>query len=497
MTFVVDAHTGRSLSEYAESAHLVSAVQGLQMEAQAVIPRLEGRTVWMVNSTAEGGGVAEMLPTMITLLRDLGIHTEWVVIESDEPRFFDLTKRIHNMLHGAGGSDFGPDDRALFEAVNRANAAFLRQRVRPGDVLIVHDPQPVPLASILKEDVDIVTVWRCHIGLDEETPTTRAAWEFLRPYVDSYEHTVFSAPDYVPGFCSGHASIIYPGIDPLSHKNRELGLHRTIGVLANSGMATAPGPLVMPAYDSPAHRLSGDGDFKPANEPEDLGLLTRPIVTQISRWDSLKGFEYLLDAFAQYKTRLHAGAWSEDPVHRTRQGLVRLVLAGPDPESIQDDPEAIGVLDDMRARYTALDPDVQQTIAILALPMRSLLENALMVNALQRASSIVVQNSLREGFGLTIAEAMWKRVPVLSNERACGPRQQIRDTIDGRLIADPRDTEEIITVLDDMLADATSRTTWARNAQRHVHEKFLVFSQLCEWMRLFARRSTEHAILPV
>jgi trehalose synthase len=466
------------------------------MEAQAAVQRLEGRTVWMVNSTAEGGGVAEMLPTMITLLRDLGIATEWAVIESDEPRFFELTKRLHNLVHGEGNPELGPEDREIFEAVNRENAVFLKERVKPGDVLIVHDPQPIPLASMLKEDLDILAVWRCHIGLDEDTPQTRAAWDFLRPYLDGYEHTVFSAPDYVPTFCAGHASIIYPGIDPLSHKNRELGLHRTIGVLANSGMATAPGPLVMPEYDSLAHRLSSEGDFKPANEADDLGLITRPIVTQISRWDSLKGFEYLLDAFAQYKTRLHAGAWSDDPVHRTRQELVRLVLAGPDPESIQDDPEAIDVLADMRARYMALAPDVQQSIAILALPMRSLLENALMVNALQRASSIVVQNSLREGFGLTIAEAMWKRVPVLSNDRACGPRQQIRDTVDGRMIADPQDTEEILTVLDDMLADAPSRTTWARNAQRHVHEKFLVFSQLCEWMRLFARRSGDHAILP-
>ena len=97
MTFVVDADTGRRLSDYAEFAHLVAAVQGLQLEAQAVVPRLKGRTVWMVNSTAEGGGVAEMLPTMITLMRDLGIATEWAVIESDEPRFFELTKRLHNL----------------------------------------------------------------------------------------------------------------------------------------------------------------------------------------------------------------------------------------------------------------------------------------------------------------------------------------------------------------------------------------------------------------
>jgi trehalose synthase len=128
--------------------------------------------------------------------------------------------------------------------------------------------------------------------------------------------------------------------------------------------------------------------------------------------------------------------------------------------------------------------------------MESVHENALMVNALQRASSIVVQNSLREGFGLTIAEAMWKRVPVLSNDRACGPRQQVRDTVDGRMIDDPEDPETLIAALDEMLTSVQKRAVWAGNAQRHVHDRFLVFAQLCEWMRLFARRSGAYAVVP-
>lgn len=495
MAFLVDVDTGRGLSDFESVAHLVSAVQALKMHAQPVVPRLRERTLWMVNSTAQGGGVAEMLPTMITLLRDLGIKTEWVVIESTEPRFFELTKTIHNLIHGEGDPQLDADDRALFEAVNRENAEEVKTWVRPGDVLIVHDPQPAPLAGILKEDLDVFAVWRCHIGLDDENTATRAAWEFLRPYLDAYEHTVFSAPDYVPPFCAGRASVIHPGIDPLSNKNRELGLHRTIGVLANSGLAVAPGPLVAAPYETQAERLSPDGTFQPAGETDDFGLLTRPIVTQISRWDRLKGFGPLMDAFAQYKTRLLDGGWSDDPGTRIRQELVRLVLAGPDPASIQDDPEALLVLEDIQKQYAGLSPDVQETIAIFALPMVSLAENALMVNALQRASSIVVQNSLREGFGLTIAEAMWKRVPILSNDQACGPRQQVRDTVDGRMIENPEDTATLAAMLDEMLTDGKNRVLWARNAQRHVHERFLVFAQLCEWMRLFARRSGAQAVL--
>jgi trehalose synthase len=163
---------------------------------------------------------------------------------------------------------------------------------------------------------------------------------------------------------------------------------------------------------------------------------------------------------------------------------VRLVLAGPDPAAIQDDPEAREVLDELRAAYRALPPAIRDDIAILLLPMHSLEENALMVNALQRASTIVAQNSLREGFGLTIAEAMWKRIPVLSNSRACGPRQQVRDGLDGRLVADPENPLELHQALVDMLMDPVRLERWGHSAQRRVHEHFLVFGQLRAWGRL-------------
>ncbi|HSM15646.1 MAG TPA: glycosyltransferase [Gemmatimonadales bacterium] len=487
MAITVEVNAPNHLSDFALVADLAAAVQTLQLDAGPVLANLRERTLWMVNSTPQGGGVAEMLPTMITLLRDLDCNVEWVVIESDEPRFFDLTKRIHNLVHGDGAPGFDQSDRELFEKVNRENAAFLKSKVRAGDILIVHDPQPMPLAAMLKEAVEVFAIWRCHIGLDQETPATRSAWEFLEPWAGAYDHAIFSAPDYIPPSFTGRATIIRPGIDPLSPKNRQLGLHKTAGVLANAGLAVAPGPLVTPPYQWQAERLSPDGRFVPATERGDFGLFTRPIVTQISRWDRLKGFEPLLQAFAHYKARLAKGGWSKDPVHRVRQELVRLVLAGPDPASIQDDPEGRDVLESLRALYAGLPPAIQDDIAIIALPMQSPTENALMVNAIQRASSIVVQNSLREGFGLTIAEAMWKRVPVLSNWQACGPRQQVRDAVDGRMIDDPTDIETIAAVLDEMLADAESRSAWGRNARRHVHDSFLVFGQLSRWMQLFAQ----------
>jgi trehalose synthase len=163
--------------------------------------------------------------------------------------------------------------------------------------------------------------------------------------------------------------------------------------------------------------------------------------------------------------------------------MSRLVLAGPDPESIADDPDGRAVLDDLCAAYLGCDADVRSDIALLALPMQDAVVNALIVNALQRVSTIVVQNSLREGFGLTITEAMWKGVPVLSNSMACGPRQQVRDGVDGRMIGDPEDPTEIADALHAMLA-SDQLDMWGRNAQQRVHEHFLIYSQLRHWVRL-------------
>ncbi len=488
MTQRVEIEESRTLEDYAAVAHLAETVRDLRDEAEKRVPRLEGRTVWMVNSTSRGGGVAEMLPTMVALLRDLGVKTEWVIIESERPEFFALTKRIHNLIHGEGSPRLESNSRELYEAENRANAEWLRQQLKPGDILVVHDPQPMPLAGMLKEQVEISTVWRCHIGLDEENAATRAAWEFLAPYSNAYDRAVFSVPEYVPPFFSDRSEIIHPAINPISEKNQDLHLHKLVGILCNSSLSVAPGPLVTLPLPDLVHRLQGgDGSYRPANAWDDIGLLTRPIITQVSRWDRLKGFRPLMEAFVRLKREMLKGKGTEGWGNRRRLDLVRLVLAGPDPASIQDDPEGQEVMAELHAAYGELDPRLQDDIAIITLPMSSARHNALIVNALQRASSVVVQNSLREGFGLTVTEAMWKRVPILTNSRACGPRHQVRDGLDGRLIADPEDVDELAAAMNEMLADAEGRDDWGRSAQRRTHQNFLVFSQLRAWIRLFAK----------
>jgi trehalose synthase len=472
-------HVG--LADYAGFAHLAPAVRDLRAEAELLAPGLAGRKVWMLNSTSVGGGVAEMMPRLVSLLRELGVATEWVVMRPSRPGFFSLTKRLHNLIHGQGEPDLGPAERELFDAVSAECASALRSLVGPRDILIVHDPQPLGAGAMLKRAVGLRTVWRCHIGVEEDSPRTRAAWSFLRPYAAAYDQAVFSASEYIRDFLAGRAIVMRPTIDPLSHKNRELPPHKLVGVLCNSGLMSSGHPVLTPPFDRPALRLQPDGSFAPADQPKDVGLLFRPLVTQVSRWDRLKGFRPLLDGFLAMKRRLGERAYP--PRHRRRLEIVRLVLAGPDPASIKDDPEARETLAELSAAFRALEPQAQEEVAIFALPLASVKENALMVNGLQRCSTIVVQNSLREGFGLTATEAMWKAIPVLGTH-AWGLRQQVRDGLDGRLIHDAEDAEELARALDEMLADARQRFTWGMSGQRRVHDEFLVFRQVGDWLRL-------------
>ncbi len=483
--FIVDIPECTSLSDYEGVAHLSPAVGRLRDRAAPVAERLAGRTVWMVNSTAQGGGVAEMLPTMVTLMDELGIRTRWFVIQTDREPFFRMTKGIHNLIHGAGDpAALGGDARDVYEAVNAENAATLADHMADGDILVVHDPQPMGLAAPLKERVDIHTVWRCHIGLDEENASTRAAWAFLQPYADGYERSVFSADEYIPDYFRDRARLIYPSIDPLSDKNRELHLHSVVGILSNGALTVPPGPVVQPPFAHIAQRLQADGLWAPAVLPADIGVLIRPLITQISRWDRLKGWVPLMRGFVELKERFYARRTERPAIERRRLNQARLVMAGPDPASIQDDPEGLEVIEELRDAYVALDDEMKHDIAMIALPMENRRDNALMVNALQRSSTVVVQNSLREGFGLTITEAMWKRIPVLSNTRAVGPRQQVTHGCDGWLVDDPEDPGQIADAMDFLLNDRVERAALARTAQRRAHDQFMIFSQLTSWLEL-------------
>jgi len=478
--------------QYYEALHqLMPSVTDLRAQAAMMMPLLKGRTLWMVNSTAQGGGVAEMLPKMVTLLEELGLETRWLVITTDQPRFYELTKRLHNLIHGEGEPRLTDDDRSLYERVSRDNAQRVLDMVGPDDLVVIHDPQPMGAGALLKERLRMPLIWRCHIGLDEHLPQTRAAWNFLEPYARAYDHAVFSAPEYIPDYLAGRSTIIHPAVDPESHKNRELSAHKLVGILCNSGLKHESHPVLTPPFAHRAQRLQPDGSWGPAvSDGVQIGLLYRPIVTQISRWDRLKGFAPLLEGFIRLKKRLDDPARGYDDRHRRRLEIVRLVMAGPDPSAVKDDPEGQEVLAELIDVYRKLPERIRQDVVMLSLPMVSRKENALMVNALQRCSTVVVQNSLREGFGLTATEAMWKRRATIGTY-ACGLRQQIRSGVDGMLIKDPRDAEEVAEKLDRMLRDPTRRSVLSRNAQRRVFQEFLIFGQLGRWLQLLAQTAEE------
>ncbi len=469
------------LNEYDAYPDLKPMMEALLTEAERTRAALEGRTVWMVNSTETGGGVAEMLPKLTAVMRELGIRTQWVVAGSDDPRFFALTKRIHNLLHGEGDPHFTPEERALYRDVSRRQARALRPWIGSDDILVVHDPQPLAMGAMLKEELAIPALWRCHIGLDVQTPETEAAWVFLEPWALRYDRAVFTTADYAPAFLAGRTDVIHPAIDPLSPKNRDLTVHQVAGILHSAGLMDGEGKAPTVPFESLALRLQTNGSFAPALLPDDLHLMTRPIVTQVSRWDRLKGWAPLLKGFVLMKERADRfGATSE--MHRNRLDLVRLVLAGPDPRSVHDDPEGKEVFDEICSLWLGLPPEYRKDVAVLLLPMASRTENALMVNALQRCSTVVAQNSLREGFGLTVTEALWKGCPVMGTH-AAGIREQMIDGEHGRLVADPQNPEEIAATLDSMLASSGDLDRWRRNARKRAAEHFLLFAQVSRWLR--------------
>jgi trehalose synthase len=496
MITIVDVETERTLDDYAAHASLKRPVEDLRAVAQKCADRLEDRTVWMVNSTAQGGGVAEMLPKVVSMLRELGVSTEWAVIVSEEDRFFQLTKRIHNLIHGTGTPRLSNEDQELYRSVSRKMADGLARRVEPGDPVVVHDPQPLGTGALLKQEMDVPALWRCHIGLDESNAATETAWEFLKPWTEAYDETIFSLREYLPEFLKDRSDLIQPAINPLSPKNRQLSVTELTDVLRRSRLAESAHPTVDGDFAPPAMRLQRDGSFAPATRPEDLGLMQRPIVTQISRWDRLKGFAPLLQGFARMKEPSFFDRNATSDRDRRRLSLTRLVLAGPDPESVSDDPEGQEVFNEICGLWHDLPPEIQRDVAIITLPMTSRRINALMVNALQRCSSIIAQNSLQEGFGLTVTEAMWKRRPVLGTH-AAGLREQVKDGVHGRLTPQAEDPEGIAHTIHEMMNAAEARKRWARNARRHVSERYLVFTQVRRWLEVLAQAADRREAVSV
>ena len=380
-------------------------------EIRALAEPLRGRRVVHVSATAFGGGVSEILYTLVPLMRDVGLDCEWQVIYGRE-EFFNATKLLHNALQGAP-LDLDEEQWETWQRYNEMNA---RELSGGWDVCLVHDPQPAALYELVPEKA-AGWVWRCH--LDLSTPNAQTI-ERLLPYIDGYPETLFHMDDYVPNGMRGRVNIVPPAIDPLTPKNMALSPEDAIFVCAQFGI---------------------DVD--------------RPLICQVSRFDPWKDPLGVIDAYRIVKESLPD---------------VQLALVG---SMASDDPEG---WDFFNATIAHADGD--SDIHIL-----NNFNNvgAIEVNAFQSHSDVVIQKSIREGFGLTVTEAIWKGRPLIGGNVG-GIPLQIEDDVTGFLV---ESIEQCAERAVEILANPSLGKFLGRNGKEHVREHFLSPRYLRDYLKIF------------
>src|SRR5215211_3152343 len=312
-----------------------------------------GRVVWSVSSTAKGGGVAEMLRSLIAYARGGGVDARWVVIAGEEP-FFRVTKRIHNRLHGAAGDGgrLGKRERAIYERTVAGNAEELRSLVQPGDLVLLHDPQTAGLVAPLRA-AGAHVVWRCHVGLDTPDRLARSAWRFLLPYLTEADAFVFSRQAFVwDDLHPERIVIIPPSIDAFSPKNQDLP-ETTVRAIVRAARLVEDGA----GRDTSFERLDGTPgrvDRQAAIDEDRPLAQSTPVVVQVSRWDRLKDPVGVIEAFA---------------AHVAPRTDAHLLLAGPDVLAVADDPEGTEVLGEAIARREDLTAEARARVHLARLPM--------------------------------------------------------------------------------------------------------------------------------
>ena len=374
-------------------------------DLKLIAEKLGGKTIQHVNSTSVGGGVAEILNRMVPLLNELGVRTRWDVIKGGE-RFFAVTKKFHNALHGRP-EEMTSDDYEQFLANTQRN---IEEMDMYGDIVFIHDPQPI---GLINKKSGNKWLWRCHIDVSDPQA---GLWKFLREFIVQYDSAVFSSPQFSQELPI-RQFMIPPSIDPLSDKNKDLPPEVIEGVLQK--------------YQIP---------------------LDKPIVTQISRFDRLKDPVGVIAAYKQVKKYVDC----------------RLILAG---GGATDDPEGVQVFEEVKERAEN-DPDVH----ILLLP-----QNDIDINALQRASTVLVQKSLKEGFGLTVSEALWKAKPVVDGNVG-GIPLQITHKYSGLLC---RSIDGAAFAIKQLLNSPEYASKLGQNGREHIRSNFLLIRHLRDYMLLF------------
>jgi len=433
---------------------------------------LAGRVVWMLNSTAAGGGVAEMLRSLVAYARGAGVDVRWLVMNGT-PEFFRITKRLHNHLHGSpgDGGELGDAERTLYEAVSAANAEHIASVVRPTDIVLAHDPQTAGMVPRLKQTGAHV-IWRSHIGAEHPNELVDAAWQLLKPYLEAADACIFSRRAYVPHWANVlRTEIIQPSIDVFSPKNQDLDETTVRAILRHVGLTVDHGPDEEPPMftrsDGAPGRVDRRAEVISSGPPPSYEA---PLVVQVSRWDRLKDPMGVMVGFAEHV------AVSTD---------AHLVLAGPNVRGVADDPEGGEVLNEVEHHWRELPSARRDRIHLACLPMTDIEENAVIVNSLQRHATVVVQKSLMEGFGLTVAEAMWKSRPVVASAVG-GIRDQIEDGVTGVLLEDPRDLDTFGQEMIELLRDPETARDLGERAREVVRRQFLANRHALQYIALFA-----------
>ena len=355
-----------------------------------------------VNSTYYGGGVAEILSSLTLLMNSSGIRTGWRVIEG-RPDFFSVTKKMHNALQGAD-INFTDLKVQIYEEVAFENAARLHL---DHDVVIVHDPQPLPLIQHFRKKAP--WIWRCHLDLSQPHPDV---WAYMAPLVERYDAVVLSLPEYAQNLGTPQRFIM-PAINPFSTTNKELSDAEIADRFAH--------------YDIPT----------------DL-----PLVAQVSRFDRWKDPHGVIDSFQIARKQVDC----------------TLVLVG---NVATDDPEGQEV-------FASLCRCAEDRIRILSV------QDTALVNALQRRATVILQKSIREGFGLTVTEAMWKRAAVIGGNVG-GIKHQIQDGVNGFLV---NNVEQTAARIVELVKDPALRERLGRNARETVRSRFLMTRVMEDWLDL-------------
>jgi len=379
-------------------------------ELKLIADKLKGKTIQNINSTAVGGGVAEILSRIVPLLNDLGVNAKWDVIKGGED-FFQVTKKIHNALHGTNDKLTRKNIKTFLQTSQRN----LDEMQLYGDIIFIHDPQPIALIEKKPHLKKAKWIWRCHV--DVSNPI-RKVWNFLRRYIERYDATVFSAPSFARDL-KVRQFMICPSIDPLSEKNRDLTRVEIISVLKKYGL------------------------------PHD-----KPLITQVSRYDRLKDPIGVIKAFKLVRKYIDC----------------HLVLAG---SHAADDPESGEVLGEVRKEAKG-----DRQIHILVVDPET---NDFDINALQRGSSVIIQKSIREGFALTVTEALWKARPVVASAVG-GIPLQIKHKYSGLLC---HSVEGAALEIKQLLNSPDYAAKLGASGKEHIRQNFLLTRHLRDYMLLF------------